>query len=333
MKIAFLGDLVIDRTVKIDFEVSRFLTKADCVIANLEGIIIKNGYRASPFKTYGSVIYNDYDAALRLINEAGITHVNLYNNHMIDYGEDRLIQTIEILNKAGVKILSQKNELTVNGEIIKLNNSGLVETFGIYNISEQYGQNINDMLLEKNPENTWANTIIHTHFGIEEVNGLSKYESQWFEHIAQFQPSIIIRHHPHCIQEPFHLNDVPCFPSIGDFAFNFNKKNNSKGLAVIFDTLSSDVEYRTIECKQYELRLSPEQFDVWARDKPITLSKDECRMLRSRYQSEYRENGIKSLKKSIKYFLKKEKPEHVLSMSTKHFIQPYILGDILGDIL
>lgn len=329
MKIAFLGDMVIDRAVRVDSDVSRFLSKARCIIVNLEGIILDKVVGVSPFKTYGSVIYNDHDAVMRLIEAVGITHVNLYNNHMIDYGEGQLERTLEILSKAGINVLTHKTELKLGAESIQLNNSGLAETFGIYDVSRKFGQNINDMLLEKNPEEKWAGSIIHTHFGIEQVNGLSEYESQWFDYIAQFKPRIIVRHHPHCVQQPFQLNEVPCFPSIGDFAFNFNRKKTSKGLIVMFDVADSGIDCRTIECTQYQLRIGSDQVNFQARSAPTRLSKEEYRELRARYLSEYREDGLKCFKKGIKYFLGKEKQEHVLSMSSKHFIQPYVLGDIL----
>lgn len=329
MKIAFLGDTVIDRDVKIDSEVSRYLRNAGCVIANLEGIILDKVDSASPFKTYGSVIYNEYDAVMRLIEAVGITHVNLYNNHMIDYGEVQLERTLEILSKAGINVLMQRNYLTFQGGSIELCNSGLVETFGIYDVSKKFGQNINDMLFEKNPAEKWAGSIIHAHFGIEQVSGLSEYESRWFDHIAQFEPRIIIRHHPHCIQLPFQLHGVPCFPSIGDFAFNFNNKKKSRGLIVMFDVSDSSIDCRTIECTQYQLHMGSQQVDFRTSSSPTMLSKKECSDLRGRYQSEYREDGPKSFKKAIKYFLGKEKSEHVLSMSSKHFIQPYVIGELL----
>jgi poly-gamma-glutamate capsule biosynthesis protein CapA/YwtB (metallophosphatase superfamily) len=329
MKIAFLGDMVVDQQVTVDPEVSRFMSKAECVIANLEGIILDKKNKVSPFKSYGSVIHNDHDSIMRLIEAVGITHVNLYNNHMIDYGEKQLERTLEILSKAGINVLTRTNDFEFKGGSIQLNNSGLVETFGIYDVSKTFGQNINDMLLEKNPARKWANSIIHTHFGIEQVSGLSEYELRWFDLIAQFGPRIIVRHHPHCIQEPFQMHGVPCFPSIGDFAFNFNGKKASKGLVVMFDVAGSGIECRTIECTQYQLSIGSEPLDIQAPNAPTRLSVTECSQLRVRYQSEYREDGFKSFKKAIKYFLGKEKPEHVLSMSSKHFIQPYVLGEIL----
>ncbi len=328
MNIAFLGDIVVDSEIKVNSEVSSFLKDADIVIANLEGVILHQGKRPSSYKTYGSVVYNDYDSVMRLIETVGITHVNLYNNHMIDYGESQFEKTLEILTKAGINVLLEKTNLKIGDETIKLHNSGLAETFGIYDVSRKFGQNINDMLLNNEHEEKWAFCIIHTHFGIEQVSGLSDYEYRWFNRMTQNKPCIIVRHHAHCIQSPFQLNGVPCFPSIGDFAFNFKNKKISKGLAVLFDVASSNISCRVIDCKDYQLKIASEE--VYFRGKSaVRLSEMELTQLRQRYINEYREDGPNSLKKAIKYFIGKEKARHVLSMSTKHFIQPFVLDELL----
>ena len=286
MKITFLGDIVLDHQINVDPKLSQILNCSDYVIANLEGVILKNLKGISPFKTYGSIVHNDYDSVMRIIETAGITHVNLYNNHMIDYGELFLEQTMSMLSNAGVSVLSQKNSLRLEGEGIQLNNSGLAETFGIYEVAKKFGQNVNDMLFEKFPENEWAESIIYSHFGIEMVNGLSDYELKWFDLISHYSPRIIVRHHPHCIQKPFYMNGVPCFPSIGDFAFNFRNKNFSKGLMVILDTANSDIQYYEIECKNYQIYLRTNQLKVMPGEMPVKLSEFEYDLLRRRYLME-----------------------------------------------
>lgn len=329
MKIAFLGDMVVDQRVQVDPAVSFFLKKADYVIANLEGIILDSGACVPPYKTYGSVIYNDHASVMRLIDEVGVTHVNVYNNHMIDFGEKQFERTLDILLKAGIRVLTPENEFRFEGGSVHLINSGLVETFGIHEVSSSFGLNVNDMLFEDNRIERWGGAIIHTHFGVEQVAGLSKYECQWFDCMARSGASIIVRHHPHCVQEPFQLHGVPCFPSIGDFAFNFKRKTHSKGMAVMFDAITSEVECRALECSQYRLQIGSEQINIKPEAAPVLLSKLEVSMLRKRYRDEYREDGVKSFKKAVKYIMGKEKTEHVLSMSSKHFIQPYVLGEIL----
>lgn len=329
MKIAFLGDLVVDRDVTVDLAVVEFLAQADRVIANLEGVILKKGTVTPPFKSYGSVIYNDHEAVQKLIATVGITDVDLYNNHMIDFGEQVFDQTINLLSESNIQILGPENEWPAEDGNILLSNSGLAETFGIYESSKKYGFNINDMLFKHNAVDKLAGGIIHTHFGIEQILGLSDYELQWFDSITRLKPRIIIRHHPHCIQSPFYLNDIPCFPSIGDFAFNFNKKRHSNGLIVIFDTADSTIQCRVVECSNYKLRLTHDIIKPHQMQQPIRLSQVERVHLRTRYLREYREDALGAFKKSLKYLLGREKPEHVLSMSSKHFIQPYILGEIL----
>jgi hypothetical protein len=328
MKIIFLGDIVVDRKVTIDNTLSKLLHQADYVIGNLEGVIVYKTERIKSFKTYGSIIHNDYDSIMDLIDQVGITHVNLYNNHMIDYGEKLFKRTIDILKNAGIKVLFPKNTLQIGATSIKLNNSGLAENFGMNSISKNFGNNINDLIFEKELLNDFSESIIYTHFGIEAVNGLSDYEIKWFDLISRCSPKLIIRHHPHCVQTPFILNGVPCFPSIGDFAFNFHKKSVSYGQIVLFNNVNSNLEYYLVKCKDYHIDLKSNNLIIKADDYPVRLTEEEMVMLRKRFEREYRENRLLSLKKAFKYLVGKEKTVHVIPMSSTHFIQPFVIGEI-----
>ncbi len=326
MIISFLGDIAIDNEIFISRDVIEFVSGSDFIVANIEGVILKKKDERH-FKTYGSRIFNSKDGIRKLIQELGITHANIYNNHSIDYGETALNNTISFLSDLNVVILHENNLLKKESSQIKIHNSGMAETFGIYAISRKYGININDMFLNKNLNDMIKNNIVYSHFGIEQIQGLSAYEYAWFDHISSLSPKIIVRHHPHCIQPPFILNNTYCFPSIGDFAFNFDKKKNSIGMIVKLDTANSKISWRHVNCKNHILSLTEKpSFDL---GKAKMLSTEEKQLLKKRYCKEYRENWRDSLKKSLKYILGKEKSSHVLAMSTKHFIQPFVLDELL----
>lgn len=328
MKIAFLGDLVIDNHLTVESELLYFLLQADRIIVNLEGILIEKGKIIAPKKSYGTVIFNDFDAVRNLFLAIGVTDVNVYNNHMDDYGNNGFNRTIDLLSSLNVNVIKAENNWLTSNGAVRLSNSGFAENFGFNKNSTRYGQNINDMLYERNGIERWQDSIINAHFGIEQVKGLSQYELNWFDYICHFKPSLVIRHHPHCAQAPFFMNGVPCFPSIGDFAFNFKTKKSSDGLVVVFDTLDSSIKCRQIKCKDYYLSMG-ESVKLSTQNKPERLSGSEYSELKVRYLREYREGALNSFKKSIKYFLNRENPDCVLSMSSSHFMQPFVLGEIL----
>ena len=97
---------------------------------------------------------------------------------------------------------------------------------------------------------------------------------------------------------------------------------------VLFYVANSNIDCRIIDCKNYHLKISSEQLHFHGKS-ATRLSETELTQLRVRYLNEYREDGPSSFKKAIKYFIGKEKAEHVLSMSTKHFIQPFVLDELL----
>ena len=250
MKIIFLGDIAVDNDVDISVDLSQWIAQADVVVANLEGVPLTSS-SVSTFKTYGSIIYNDLHALNKLLDQLNITHASIYNNHMLDYGFSAVQSTIDFLDQRDITILQALNSVNVNATEQSLINCGLAEVFGLSPASKNFGINVNDLLFETADNINLSDDIIYAHFGIEMVEGLSQYEYNWFNYITMRRPKIVVRHHPHCIQKPFQLNGVPCFPSIGDFAFNFKAKKTSYGLAVMLDTVLNSITYREIKCCDY----------------------------------------------------------------------------------
>ena len=201
MKIGFLGDLVLDRKLELSSDLIKISNKLDLVLLNLEGVFLENS-KVKPLKTYGSIVFNKKEFVKKVFDELKVTHVNIYNNHMYDFGRDSFEYTIDCLKKLGINVLSSENYLKLNKENKVILNSGMAENFGIQKISDRFGVNANSFVIEANINNI-KNKIVNAHFGIEMIQGLSQYEFSWFNTISSMQPSLIIRHHPHCIQKPF----------------------------------------------------------------------------------------------------------------------------------
>ena len=326
MKIGFLGDLVLDRKIQLSSDLIKISNKLDLVLLNLEGVFLEN-LKVKPLKTYGSIVFNNKEFVQKVFDELKVTHVNIYNNHMYDFGRDSLEYTIECLKQLGINVLSSENYIKSNNENNVILNSGMAENFGIQKISDQFGINANSFAIESNIENI-KNRIVNTHFGIEMIEGFSKYEFSWFNIVSSMQPSLIIRHHPHCIQKPFFLNKVPCFPSIGDFAFNFGAKYKSEGLFVIMDSTLKYPYYYKLKCENGILDIGKKE-NISVNYSPKTLNELEINLLRRRYKSEFRESALASLRKSFKYIIGKENYSDVMATYSSHFIQPFVMKDIL----
>lgn len=113
MNIAFIGDLAAlsPGTLDLDWKnklnsVSKYLERFDVVVANLE-VPITTECKTRVIKGIHLKTKNDI---VDLLNYLNITHVNLANNHIYDYGKIGLEHTIEALEKGNIKYFGIKEK-------------------------------------------------------------------------------------------------------------------------------------------------------------------------------------------------------------------------------
>lgn len=329
MKIAFLGDLVLDCRAIVDDSLRTMLGSCDFVLANLEGAVLRLGEN-KPFKSYGSVVFNDPDALASLLADINITHVSLYNNHLFDYGVAGIDFTLQFLSDKDIDILGRRTTLELADERISVVNCGLPEFFGISPQAAKFGFGVNEMLLRDDLGETIPGSIVLAHFGVEATPGLSRYELAWFNKMATENARLVVRHHPHCVQQPFKVDAVPCFPSIGDFAFNFGRKRSSSGLVLFYDTDFCTTQVADVICKDGRVSCTEQRSADFA-EHPRVWDLKEKQLITERYLREYREDPVGNIKKALKYGLGLQDPRHSLVMSSAHYIQTLVMGELLEE--
>ena len=107
LTIGFAGDVMIGREVdaiisRTDYwyiwgDVLPILRDTDINIINLETTLTSSD--KDVFKTFNFKAAPD---RIKSLKEAGITITNLANNHILDFSEEGLIETIQMLNSAGI---------------------------------------------------------------------------------------------------------------------------------------------------------------------------------------------------------------------------------------
>ncbi|PZE21168.1 CapA family protein [Paenibacillus xerothermodurans] len=108
VRLSFVGDVIFAGNVEEllkrngwDYPyryVHDYIHKADISVANLETPISKRGTPQS--KEY---VYRSSPDALRSFKAAGFDVVTTANNHILDYGQEALLDTLDELDKAGIK--------------------------------------------------------------------------------------------------------------------------------------------------------------------------------------------------------------------------------------
>lgn len=111
VRIAAVGDVMMDREVGRHFaaapadfamtDIAALMGSADLVCANLENPVAVGG-RPDPVQE-PQVTFRAHPRTLDVLKTLGVDLVALGNNHMLDYGEAALVETLEHLDDAGIK--------------------------------------------------------------------------------------------------------------------------------------------------------------------------------------------------------------------------------------
>ena len=180
-------------------------------------------------KVYGSAIYcKSIPEAARSLNSAGFNVLSLANNHIMDYGEQGLRDTISELKRydidsvgAGLDINEARNPLILHKNGITIGIIAYCDTYiagkrrAGASSTKRIKQDITD--LKKKVDHV----IVSIHQGMD----ISEYPSQReidFSHgIIDHGAIIVLRHHSHIVQGVEHYKKGLILYSLGNFVFDY----------------------------------------------------------------------------------------------------------------
>jgi hypothetical protein len=278
MKIAFVGDLFLGGEFipyasgkGIDllspFEEIISLTRdADIFVVNLEGPIC--GQENNRRKDVVSILSNNLDV-LKFINEHGNCVINLANNHMMDYGEQGLNETVSALKKHDLNFIgagrnyreaNQELSCTVNNRKVAFISytSDAPHIRAIIATDSTAGcaayTDLNVVLKKIQELKQTANTVcVLLHWGYEFHQYPTPDQVKIAHSMADAGADLIIGHHPHVIQGIELYNRSLIAYSLGNLFFpDFRSVNNriqyvkpiSKEFMILISELSTDGHIR-----------------------------------------------------------------------------------------
>lgn len=260
-KLTAVGDVMLDREVKLAaFEhgwpylfaqVADHLTKADLAFANLESPIGSRGRFLNMFQAPPE--------AIESLVYAGFDVVSLANNHSLDYDNEGLFETIEILKEHGIRqvgagknILEARSPVIINiDNEVRVGFLAYTETWFCYT-REPHNWAATDLLPGVAPAEpgmviedvarlqTEADVIVVSfHWGIE-YESLPNATQQMLAYAAiDAGADIILGHHPHVLQGIEFYNKGVIAYSLGNFVFDLPDPKTWHSLILDF-TLSPD---------------------------------------------------------------------------------------------
>lgn len=189
----------------------------------LDQPIIING------KEYGNSIYcKSIPEASQCLKYAGFKIASLANNHIMDYGEEGLFDTIRELDKiniksvgAGTNIFEAKQPVIFQIKGIKIGFLAYCDTY----IASKRRAGVSPTNRIKIDIQNLRTKVDHVIVSIHQGSDISEYPSKReidFLHTIIDQGAILIlRHHPHVVQGMEHYKNGLILYSLGNFVFDY----------------------------------------------------------------------------------------------------------------
>ncbi|QOS90628.1 CapA family protein [Peribacillus sp. JNUCC41] len=264
-----------------------YFTDSDYVSGNYEHPVLKE--EVSNYKEADTAIrLNSNNSGVKAVKDAGFTVMNLANNHMMDFEERGLLDTIdefktEDMHYVGVgsNTTEAKNSIDyadVNG--MRVATLGFTDVYGKDAVpkSNKAGiLNTNPDLLfemiEKAKDAKQGNAdlvVVNVHWGIEYSTSTTARQTDLAKAIIDAGADVIIGHHPHVLQSFDVYKDGIIFYSLGNFVFD-------QGWTRTKD--SAMVQYHLAEDGKATVDVVPLQIEE-ATPRPATSSIDKSRVYR-----------------------------------------------------
>lgn len=237
------------------------LQGADILMMNNEFTYSNRGYPI-PGKAY---TFRASPTRAEVLQQLDVDIVSLANNHVYDYGEDALLDTLDTLEKAEIPYVGAGRNLDeakkivyflANGRKIAIVSATQIERS--YNYTREATEDTPGVLKTLNPdkfvevireaENNSDYVIVFPHWGTEGTNVYGSDQKALAEAYVEAGADVIIGGHTHCLQGIAYVEDTPIIYSLGNFWFNGNTLET--GVAQVRIQKDGAVKFRFLPCIQ-----------------------------------------------------------------------------------
>ena len=233
MKIIISGDLYISPHYGgkklISGSVERIFTESDMNIVNLETPITSNNKKNRISKT-GPHLYTHEETMIPYLKQINTDMVTLSNNHIMDYGEAGLLETLNTLQTNRIKYVGVGENIneaskpqTIKSKDVKI--AILNYTYNEWSTAEisKAGANpldvIDNVKQIKSAKDSHDKVILIIHGGHEYYHLPSPQIVKQYRFYVDNGADAIIGHHTHCIGGYEIYNNAPIIYSLGNFIF------------------------------------------------------------------------------------------------------------------
>ena len=271
MKLMVVGDLSLqDRTAKMAWDdnqlnnafadIKSIVATCDHAIVNLESPVTSSN---QPILKKGPSLKNNPEV-FNIIGYCGFDTVTLANNHLKDYGEKGVVDTLDHCRQRGLTVVGGGGTLNEARQPLILKNDNI--TIGVINVCEHEFSVATKQSAGANPldypnlfEDMQAlrrevdKIIVIIHGGREHYQLPTPRMKREYQMIADFGADVIVNHHQHCYSGYEVYKGKPIFYGLGNFFFDEPKKRDdqwNQGLLLQLDVETENVDFKLISYEQ-----------------------------------------------------------------------------------
>lgn len=196
------------------FAGSPWFGEADITMLNLENAITERGYKVP--KEFNFRMPPKY---LQVLKDGGVDIVNLANNHVWDYGQVGVKDTIAYLDEAGIYHVGAGVTAEEAGKPVIIKIKG--KSIGFLGYYFMEGNVVEDVSALKKTADV---VIVNFHWGTERSNYPEGYQVDLAHRAIDAGADLVIGHHPHVLQGIERYKDGIIAYSLGNFIFGGNSR-------------------------------------------------------------------------------------------------------------
>jgi len=222
----------------------RYIKQADIALANLEAPLTARGEK-HPDKTW---TFRVPTAAVAAIKAAGFDLMTLANNHIGDYGEPGILDTLDALEKAGLgisgagrNIVAARAPHVVEIDQVRIAFLSYSNTFpkSFYAKKDKPGTApgyFDDVAADiRKARKLYDHVIVSFHWGGERMNEPKDYQMELGRLAIDNGADVVIGHHPHVLQGAERYKGGVIYYSLGNFAFgSYSQSSVTAGMARVW---------------------------------------------------------------------------------------------------
>ena len=256
MKFLITGDLVVNQSYSaldnIEQELINLFAKSDCNIVNLEAPVTDS---EAKILKIGPHLKSNKASTFDVFKKLNIHVAALANNHIKDYDEEGVLDTIDFCHQNAIKTMGAGRNLEDASETFVLNTpEGSV---AIVNIAENEwasaghgsaganGMNlIKDMRKIQQAKQKYDFVFVVVHGGHEYYNLPSPRMQEQYRFYIDEGADLVVGHHTHCISGYEEYNGKIIYYSLGNFLFTKQSPHSDwyQGLILEVELLNNELK-------------------------------------------------------------------------------------------